>query len=335
MGVGIAYAQASLHIRSSINDKIRLGGTQSAPHTIFLEGTQGLRFWDDNHGELMRITEVGNVGIGTNPQAKLHILFGDSTTEKNLTLERHENSPYGVAIVQKKARGTKGSPAAVQNNDTIGGITAQAYDGSAYVEAARIRTSVDGTPSSGIVPGRIEFLTRDSSGNNLERMRITSSGNVGIGTTTPSEKLTVAGNVLADAYYYISDKRLKKDIHTLDGLSLILKLRGVEFKWKKDGSKSMGLIAQEVEKVAPSLVKTDKNTGLKSVLYGNLVAPLIEAVKEIYSEIIKIKQIISDIIFRQDRQEEEIKALKEELKRQKEELQELRLKLQSQNAGGK
>jgi hypothetical protein len=40
------------------------------------------------------------------------------------------------------------------------------------------------------------------------------------------------------------------------------------------------VIAQEVEKVYPDIVHTNPNTGMKSVEYGNLVAPLIEAVKE-------------------------------------------------------
>lgn len=41
----------------------------------------------------------------------------------------------------------------------------------------------------------------------------------------------------------------------------------------------MGLIAQDVEKQFPELVATDEN-GMKSVAYSNMVAPLIEAVKE-------------------------------------------------------
>jgi len=48
----------------------------------------------------------------------------------------------------------------------------------------------------------------------------------------------------------------------------------------KNGSPSVGLIAQEVEKVYPELVRVDPITNMKSVEYGNLVAPLIEAVKE-------------------------------------------------------
>ncbi len=93
-------------------------------------------------------------------------------------------------------------------------------------------------------------------------------------------------NAYADAFFYNSDKTLKKDIKPLKGsLSKILKLEGVSFAWKNEGDKNIGLIAQDVEKVYPELVITNPSTGLKSVEYGNLVAPLIEAIKEQQKEI--------------------------------------------------
>jgi len=109
-------------------------------------------------------------------------------------------------------------------------------------------------------------------------------GNVGIGTTSPSEKLTVNGNVSATAYFYTSDIRSKENIATIDGLAIIEKLRGVSFNWKNGGQKSMGLIAQEVETVAPEIVVTDSYTGLKSINYGVLAGPMVEAIKELQKE---------------------------------------------------
>jgi trimeric autotransporter adhesin len=47
----------------------------------------------------------------------------------------------------------------------------------------------------------------------------------------------------------------------------------------------IGVIAQEVEQIFPSLVHTNSTTGIKSVEYGNLVAPIIEAIKELASTI--------------------------------------------------
>ena len=115
-------------------------------------------------------------------------------------------------------------------------------------------------------------------------------GNVGIGTSTPSEKLEVAGNIKAIAYLYSSDKRLKKNIKPIENaLEKIQKLEGVEFTWKDSQTKNVGLIAQNVEKIFPELVVTSEIDGMKSVQYGNLVAPLIEAIKTQQSHINALK----------------------------------------------
>ncbi|MBP6920897.1 MAG: tail fiber domain-containing protein, partial [Candidatus Omnitrophica bacterium] len=93
--------------------------------------------------------------------------------------------------------------------------------------------------------------------------------------------LQVGGNITAQAFFYSSDRALKTDIEPAqNSLEKILSLSGKTFKWKQDGRPDMGLIAQDVEQVYPELVSTDPVTGLKSIEYGNLIAPLIEAVRE-------------------------------------------------------
>lgn len=123
------------------------------------------------------------------------------------------------------------------------------------------------------------------------------NGNVGIGTIgTLTEKLEVIGNIKADAFLYPSDLNLKKNVVSLsDQLGKILQLQGVSFDWKKDNKHSIGLIAQEIEKVYPEIVSTNKVTGLKSVEYGNLIAPLIEAVKEQQKQIDALKAEIENL----------------------------------------
>ncbi len=116
-------------------------------------------------------------------------------------------------------------------------------------------------------------------------LTVLANGNVGIGKAAPSEKLEVAGNVLATAYYYSSDIALKTDIKSLDNaLDKINQLNGYSFSWKSDGRKDIWVIAQEVQKVFPELVHEDAN-GVKSVEYANLVAPIIEAIKELTHKI--------------------------------------------------
>jgi len=113
-------------------------------------------------------------------------------------------------------------------------------------------------------------------------------GNVGIATTTPTEKLEVAGNAKATSFIYSSDRNLKQNITTITNpLDKILQLRGVTFNWKADNKASVGLIAQEVKQVFPELVVGEE--GNYGVQYGNLVAPLIEAVKEQQKQIEELK----------------------------------------------
>ncbi|MFH1546415.1 MAG: tail fiber domain-containing protein, partial [Patescibacteria group bacterium] len=115
----------------------------------------------------------------------------------------------------------------------------------------------------------------------LPKFIIDSNGNVGIGTTAPTQKLDVAGNVRATSFLYSSDASLKENVEIIpDALNKIERLEGVSFSWKENGQVGLGLIAQDVEAVFPELVSTDAESKLKSVQYGNLVAPLIEAVKE-------------------------------------------------------
>lgn len=112
---------------------------------------------------------------------------------------------------------------------------------------------------------------------------------MGIGTAAPTQKLHVVGNVLATGFLYSSDKNLKQDITPLsDSLSKILSLNGYAYNWKSTGQKDIGVIAQEVEEVYPELVHTDAS-GIKSVEYANLIAPLIEAIKEQQKEIDALK----------------------------------------------
>ena len=108
------------------------------------------------------------------------------------------------------------------------------------------------------------------------------------GTMTNAGNLTMTGNVTA-----YSDERLKTNIETLDPKKT-LQMRGVSFE--KEGVQGSGVIAQELEKVAPELVLTnDDEMQTKSVAYGNLVGYLIETIKEQQKDIEKLKEQVSSL----------------------------------------
>jgi hypothetical protein len=107
-------------------------------------------------------------------------------------------------------------------------------------------------------------------------------GGVGIGTDSPTERLTVNGNVLADDFLTPSSGRWKTDIQTIEGaLEKVKDLRGVSYDWKTDGRHDIGLIAEEVGKVVPEVVTYEANgQAATAVDYTGLVPVLIEAIKE-------------------------------------------------------
>jgi hypothetical protein len=144
--------------------------------------------------------------------------------------------------------------------------------------------------------------------NNLYQGGLTlMSGNMGIGTSTSASRLAVSGSIMStsllggattlstDANGNIirtpSDATLKTDVHTIEtALEKVQKLRGVSYSWidkERFGTESeIGLIAQEVELVVPEVVKSGGT--YKSVNYQNLVALLIEAIKELSSSVTSI-----------------------------------------------
>ncbi len=120
------------------------------------------------------------------------------------------------------------------------------------------------------------------------------TGDTGIlrceGGASIAKKLYVGSTITgsADVIAY-SDERLKKNVKTLDGKK-VLEMRGVSFERTDSGKQSSGVIAQELEKVAPELVIDDGS--YKGVAYGNVVGYLIEAIKDQQKQIDELKAIV-------------------------------------------
>jgi len=118
----------------------------------------------------------------------------------------------------------------------------------------------------------------------------------GNGASGVNASVSNAGAFSGTAFYYSSDENLKTNIRPVDdSIGKIQQLNGVYFDWKKDHKPSMGLIAQDVEKIFPEAVSTNKETGLKSVDYGKMIAPLIEAVKDQQKEISDLRSEIDKL----------------------------------------
>lgn len=106
-------------------------------------------------------------------------------------------------------------------------------------------------------------------------------------TKVSSTKLTYnpsLGKLEATIVNSTSDENLKKDIHTIENaLDKVKQLRGVDFNWKDNDQKSIGVVAQELQKVFPELVFDDGEN--LSVNYNGLIGVLIESIKELSNKI--------------------------------------------------
>ena len=259
--VTIAQTNTNAYVHAGI--KINAGNTN--PFYIYQSGSSNtLRFnynsLADAGGQLV-ITDSGNVGIGTDsPDEKLdvqgNVLVGD--------------------YFKLGSSATYMGQLGLNRNVSTGAIYNSSYG------AYQIQNYL----------GDLEFQIYNSSGNDVCTHRFFGSGDVffdgdvGIGDTSPSYELDVDGTIRAtgDVIAY-SDKRVKENIKTIDNaLNKVDKLRGVEFNKIGEDKKSIGVIAQEIEKVIPEVVRED-DKGMKSVAYGNITGVLIEAIKELKSEI--------------------------------------------------
>jgi hypothetical protein len=168
-----------------------------------------------------------------------------------------------------------------------------------YFTNARARTSVSATGTglsynsgtgvftfSGVssVAGRTGAITlaiADVSGlqSALDGKLNTSGGSLS-GNLSVTGTVTATGDITA-----FSDHRLKDNVETItEALHKVKQLRGVSYSSRLDYDQHIGVIAQEVERVVPEVVKTHPD-GLKSVAYGNLVGLLIEAVKDLSARV--------------------------------------------------
>lgn len=95
---------------------------------------------------------------------------------------------------------------------------------------------------------------------------------------------TASGNVTA-----YSDARLKDNVQTVSGIEKVSQMRGVTYE-RNDmgGQKGSGVIAQELQKVAPELVKENAD-GMMGVDYNGIIAYLIESIKDLKEEIEELK----------------------------------------------
>lgn len=276
VGIGTASPLALLHVKNtgSFAAAVRVGDqdTISSDTGIYLRTSGRGYIGTQDAGGITRVTSnsaVGDSGQGISVLSGGNVGIGTAT-------------PGSKFVVDAGAIGTATA--------LLGGSSSQysdIYIGQGTGANQGLVISWDNTN----VLGQI-FKSGNARNSSIS---INTTGNVGIGTTSPAYKLevngtihasggvSVVGAIISDDYLYNSDARLKTDVlpleHASEGIAC---LQGVTYRLTSPEASQepqLGLIAQEVERCFPEVVSTGPD-GFKSVSYARLVAPLIENAKE-------------------------------------------------------
>ena len=261
----------------------------------------------------------GDVGIGTNsPLKELHV---ESTSGCELLVKTTDTSNPLITLQNSSNIGTlrlngddlqlvSGSNIFLSGDTSTGNIGVGALSPASKLHVQSTATGAEdlvsfgnGTINSALTvktdDGNLEwglstFNQRDLffSTNSLRRMTISGvNGRVGIGTSSPSESLDVVGNITVSGdIISTSDVSIKENIKPiLNPIEKVKELSGYTFNRIGHDKRSVGLMAQDVEKVLPEAV-SENGEGIKSLAYGNLVALLVETVKEQQKQIDELRE---------------------------------------------
>jgi hypothetical protein len=291
-------------------------------------------FWGlEIHGQTMSSTGPSFVAGGTGEAALT--VFGPGGTESGapvLNVVSNDGTSNWMTVLANGNVGigntSPGSPLDIAGpnisavNSVISSNSFQIHNASNYLYFGVDSTNSNSYIQSDIGLGGPQVLLLNARG-----------GNVGIGTNVAGYKLSVNGDVNMTSSHALrfggtsvctssgctssSDRTLKEHIGPLqNSLDKVLKLQGVEYDYK-DKTKftdkhQIGVIAQDVEKVYPEVVIQDSKTGLRSVAYDHLVAPLIEAVKELHQKLNELTDSVTKVSAEQTKQARDIASVQAE-----------------------
>src|SRR3989344_1070749 len=161
-------------------------------------GTEAARI-DSGNRFIVGGTSSFSQRYGATPVAPGIQNLGTGAAAGSQSIGRFSNDANGTYLFFSKSRGAVGSQGVVSSGDDIGTIVFSGSDGTNVVNGAYIKATAVGTITTNQVPTDLRFFTHGSSPGDSpsERLRITSAGDIGIGTTTPSSELSVVGDIFA------------------------------------------------------------------------------------------------------------------------------------------
>ena len=332
-GMPVLGGTNTAYLYATGNDFVIGNATANKPLRFFTGGTA-------NSNEAMRIDGDGYVMIGTDTNDGEKLLVDAGADQTAIGVTGNVNN-YLEINVQNTNNGNLASSdiVATANNGSAStvyvdlGINSQGYSNGAsnilngpnlaylYAHGRDFKIG-NGTPNYDLV-----FFTNPSGGtlgtntaNGSERIRIKANGNVGIGTNNPTTLFEVNGTATkpgGGSWAAPSDERLKKNITTFsDGLEVLKKINPVWFEYNglagmpNDGKKYVGVVAQEMQKVAPYTITTfssENNTEYLNYDANAVTYILINAVQEQQEVIDTLKKQLEEQNQRLLRLEEKLK----------------------------
>ena len=211
VGIGEAAPAYQLEVRNASGDcditinctadgdaSLKLGeNTKEAYGRVRYDADADMLFLYANNSIRQVIDSAGNVGIGTTTPDGLLEISSSTSNAPSLLITNNSTTAddEGGNLIFKTSDGAIGSTANLTDNDIIGDISFQGCDASDddYITAGMIRCQIDGTPDTNDMPGELSFWVNGGDDSVDQQMTIRADGKVGIGTSSPSAPLTVAG----------------------------------------------------------------------------------------------------------------------------------------------
>lgn len=195
------------------------------------------------------------------------------------------------------------------NNTGSVSLSVDLTQGTNYVKGANLVTlttncSID---QSTATAAGLQYNGTDqvNSPGNVCKSGLIVSGDANIAGLLQAESL-YSGKFIYQAGGGASDIRLKKDILPISSaLQDVMRMKPVSYAFKSNGDKSLGFIAQDMEKIYPQLVIQD-GAGMKAIKYDGLIAPLVSSVQELKRENEELRQQLHEQALRQERLEQRL-----------------------------
>lgn len=191
-------ASPVISVTDNTNAALRITqlGTGNALLVEDISNPDASPFLINNGGVVVKGATVAyDSSSGSTPVVQVHGATTNSFNVGYATSNWATATGGGSFTFAKSRGGTIGTHAIASANDILGIVSFMGSDGTAFIPSAQITGTIDGTPGTSDMPGRLTFsTTADGASSVTERMRIDSTGDVGIGTTSPEVKLEIAGN---------------------------------------------------------------------------------------------------------------------------------------------